>query len=568
MHWLLETMRDNPALPISLTLAIGFWLGSLKIKGFSLGSVTAVLLVGVVVGQMDIPISGPVKQVFFLLFLFSIGYSVGPEFFRALRGDGVKQVGFGVAQCVACLICTWLVALLFGYNIGEAVGLCAGAQTMSAIIGVGTDTINTLGVASDTKQEWLEMIPVCYAVTYIYGTIGSAWLLGNMGPKLLGGLDKVRAATKALEEKMNKSAMDDDPALESAYRPVTYRAYRVEADFFTTPKTVPEIEAHLEEMGRRIFVERVRHDGKILSPTTEGLTISKGDEVVLSGRREFVIEDESWIGQEVSDGQLLTFPVERVQVMLTKKKIGQKITIDQLRQNKWFYGVMVEAISRGGVAIPVLAQTELYPGDLLTITGLESEVSTAAPQMGYVDRPTVKTDMVFLGWGIVIGGIVGALTLHIGDVPISLSTSGGALIAGLVMGWMRSRRPNFGRIPQPVVWIFDNLGLNVFIAVVGITTGPTFISGLSQVGGMLFLAGVLATTAPLLIGIWMGAKLFKFHPAITLGCCAGARTTTAALGAVQDQLNSSIPAMGYTVTYAIGNTLLILWGVVIVLMMA
>ncbi|MCC8038079.1 MAG: aspartate-alanine antiporter [Bacteroidales bacterium] len=568
MHWLLETMRDNPALPIFLTLAIGFWLGSLKIKGFSLGSVTAVLLVGVVVGQMDIPISGPVKQVFFLLFLFSIGYSVGPEFFRALRGDGVKQVGFGVAQCVACLICTWLVALLFGYNIGEAVGLCAGAQTMSAIIGVGTDTINTLGVSADTKQEWLEMIPVCYAVTYIYGTIGSAWLLGNVGPKLLGGLQKVKAATKELEEKMNKSAMDDDPALESAYRPVTYRAYRVESEYFDTPKTVAEIEAHLEEMGRRIFVERVRKDGKILSPTTESLTIGKGDEVVLSGRREFVIEDESWIGQEVSDGQLLTFPVERVQVMLTKKKIGRKITIDQLRHQKYFYGVMVEAISRGGVAIPVLTQTELYPGDLLTIVGLESEVTTAAPQMGYVDRPTVKTDMVFLGWGIVIGGIVGALTLHIGDVPISLSTSGGALIAGLVMGWMRSRRPNFGRIPQPVVWIFDNLGLNVFIAVVGITTGPTFISGLAQVGGMLFLAGVLATTAPLLIGIWMGAKLFKFHPAITLGCCAGARTTTAALGAVQDQLNSSIPAMGYTVTYAIGNTLLILWGVVIVLMMA
>ncbi len=567
MHWLLETMRDNPALPIFLTLAIGFWLGSLKIKGFSLGSVTAVLLVGVVVGQMDIPISGPVKQVFFLLFLFSIGYSVGPEFFRALRGDGIKQVGFGVAQCVACLICTWLVALLFGYNIGEAVGLCAGAQTMSAIIGVGTDTINTLGVSSDTKQEWLEMIPVCYAVTYIYGTIGSAWLLGNVGPKLLGGLNKVRAVTKALEEKMNKSAMDDDPALESAYRPVTYRAYRVEADFFASPKTVAEIESHLEEMGRRIFVERVRHDGKILSPTPD-LVIAQGDEVVLSGRREFVIEDESWIGQEVSDGQLLTFPVERVQVMLTKKKIGHKITIDQLRHQKYFYGVMVESISRGGVSIPVLVQTELYPGDLLTITGLESEVSTAAPQMGYVDRPTVKTDMVFLGWGIVIGGIVGALTLHIGDVPISLSTSGGALIAGLVMGWMRSRRPNFGRIPQPVVWVFDNLGLNVFIAVVGITTGPTFISGLAQVGGMLFLAGVLATTLPLLIGIWMGAKLFKFHPAITLGCCAGARTTTAALGAVQDQLNSSIPAMGYTVTYAIGNTLLILWGVVIVLMMA
>ena len=188
--------------------------------------------------------------------------------------------------------------------------------------------------------------------------------------------------------------------------------------------------------------------------------------------------------------------------------------------------------------------------------------------MGYVDRPTNQTDLVFVGLGIVIGGIVGALTLHLGGVPISLSTSGGALIAGLVFGWLRSKRPTFGGIPQPALWILNNLGLNMFIAVVGITAGPTFIQGIEKVGFMLFVAGVLATSIPLFIGLWMGAKIFKFHPAINLGCCAGGRTTTAALGAIQDSLQSSIPAMGYTVTYAVGNTLLILWGVAIVLMMA
>ena len=151
---------------------------------------------------------------------------------------------------------------------------------------------------------------------------------------------------------------------------------------------------------------------------------------------------------------------------------------------------------------------------------------------------------------------------------MSLSTSGGALIAGLLLGWLRSKRPTFGGIPQAAVWLMDNLGLNMFIAVVGITSGPSFVSGLKEVGFLLFFMGVIATSLPLILGMIIGKKIFKFPAAINLGCCAGSRTTTASLGAVQDAIGSSIPAMGYTVTYAIGNTLLILWGVVLVLMMS
>jgi putative transport protein len=141
------------------------------------------------------------------------------------------------------------------------------------------------------------------------------------------------------------------------------------------------------------------------------------------------------------------------------------------------------------------------------------------------------------------------------------------LIAGLVFGWLRSKHPTFGRIPEPSVWILNNLGLNMFIAVVGITAGPSFVTGLKEVGISLFIIGALATSIPLIIGILMGRYVFKFHPAITLGCTAGSRTTTAALGAVEDAVGSETPALGYTVTYAVGNTLLIIWGVVIVLIM-
>ena len=226
MEWLLEIFRNNPAIPIFLTLGVGFWVGRLKYKTFSLGTVTSVLLVGVLVGQMNIPISGPVKSVFFLLFLFAIGYSVGPQFFQAMKGTGIKQVIFAVVMCALCFGVTVGVALLFGYNPGEAAGLFAGAQTISAVIGVGDDTIRTLSASAADKQNWTDLVPVCYAVTYIFGTIGSAYILAYVGPMMLGGLKKVKLQTAELERELNDTAVTSDPAFINALRPVVFRAYR------------------------------------------------------------------------------------------------------------------------------------------------------------------------------------------------------------------------------------------------------------------------------------------------------------------------------------------------------
>ena len=264
MDWFVETLRNNPSLAVFLTIGIGFFIGQLKYKSFSLGTVTSVLLVGVAIGQLNIPIPGPLKDVFFLLFLFSIGYSVGPQFFSALRGDGIKQVIFAAVVCVLCLLVTWGVAEMMGYSIGESLGLLAGAQTMSAIIGVGTDTLNTLSVSAETKQAWIAVMPVCYAVTYVFGTIGSAYILANLGPALLGGIKKVRAETAELEKKLNQGSANSDPNCLKALRPVAFRAYKVEADFFDKPKTVAEVEQYLASEGRRLFVERVRTDGKVV----------------------------------------------------------------------------------------------------------------------------------------------------------------------------------------------------------------------------------------------------------------------------------------------------------------
>lgn len=565
MEWVIHLLRQHSELAIFLTIAAGFWIGKIKVGQFSLGIVTSVLLVGVLVGQLNITIEEPVKSVFFLLFLFAIGYKVGPQFFRGLKKDGLPQVGFAVLMCVGCLVITWILALIMGYNAGEAAGLLAGAQTISAVIGVADDTINGLNISTEQKNNMINIIPVAYAVTYIYGTAGSAWVLSSLGPKMLGGLEKVKAACKELEAKMGTSEADE-PGFEHARRPVVFRAYTIENDWFGNGKTVEQLESYFISQGKRLFVERMRHNHTIINEILPGQLLQKGDEVVLSGRREFAIGEEDWIGEEVIDPQLLDFPVEVLPVMIHKKPYANR-KLEFIRKQPFMHGVSVRRIKRAGIDIPVFAQTVVDSGDTLELVGLKKEVETAAKQLGYIDRPTNATDMVFVGIGILIGGVIGALTIHIGGVPISLSTSGGALIAGLVFGWLRSKHPTFGQIPESSLWVLNNVGLNMFIAVVGISAGPSFIQGLKEVGPMLFIIGILATSLPLLLGLILARYVFHFHPALALGCTAGARTTTAALGAIQEAVDSETPSLGYTVTYAVGNTLLIIWGVVIILLM-
>ena len=230
------------------------------------------------------------------------------------------------------------------------------------------------------------------------------------------------------------------------------------------------------------------------------------------------------------------------------------------------HGVVVRDASRSGKAIDVGHDTIFEKGDRLTLVGQPDFIADASKEIGHLERPSISSDLMFVGLAIFIGGIFGALSVWIGSIPLSFGTSGGALIAGLVFGWLRSRRPTYGNIAPGALWLMNNLGLNVFIAVVGLESATQFVSGLKEVGPMLFVVGAIATMIPIFIGLFIGQKIFKFNPAITLGCCAGTRTCTAALGAVQNALGSTIPVIGYTVTYAVSNIMLIVWGLLLVLL--
>lgn len=557
--YVVETLRANPQLAIFLTLAIGYYVGAIRFGSFTLGAVTGTLLAGILIGQLGIEVSGQVKSVFFIMFLFAVGFGVGPQFVRGIASDGVPQALFAVVVCALCLGSVYLAAIVSGYGPGLAAGLMAGSQTISASIGLATDAINTSGLSPEQAKAELDLIPVAYAITYLFGTVGTGWILAFLGPKILN-ID-VAAECARYEREMSGGAQAS--AFISARRARELRAYRVREGGKAVGLTVAQAERLA--VGERMFIEGLRSGGGIVPVSTETV-LKAGDIVAVSGKREVLV---NLLGDadEVDDRELLDVPVESVDVLLTSKQLDG-MTLAEAGEHPGARGVFLNSIRRGSAAvnIPVLALTKLNRGDILRVTGVKSNIQRFVDAAGYADRPVTVTNMVLVGLAIFVGGLFGAYVLPIGGVPITLSTSGGALIAGIFVGWLRTVKPQIGNVPQPTLWFMNSVGLNVFIAIVGISSGPTFIAGLKEAGFGIFFWGIFATGMPMILAPLVGKYIFRFDPAINLGCCGGARTSTASVAMVGEVAKSDVPMLGYTVPYAVGNTLLTLWGLVIVLL--
>ena len=560
MDYFIRSLREHQELAVFLTLAIGFLIGRVKIGSFSLGTVVGTLLAGVLIGQMNIQVPATVKYVFFDLFLFTTGYKVGPQFFRGLKQDALPQVALTLVLCVTCLLAAFFAAKFLGYDVGTAAGMLAGAFTESTVIGTAGDAIGRLSIPAAEKTSLTNNIPVAYAVTYLVGTGFIVWFLPNIGPKLMRV--NLKEEARKLQAQITGSGTGEMETL-SAFQALGVRAYRV-----SNPDLLNQSVAALEARPKaaRVFISRIRRDGKIFDPDP-ATVIQEGDIVAVLTRTELLVTRGSRIGEEVDDRELLDFPIEFLNVVITNKALIDK-TMAGLAQMDFARGVFVKKLTRAGQSIPYSPSTTLERGDLLSLVGAERDVERAAKQLGYADRQSVMTDMIFVGFGIFLGGLVGLLTVVVGGLPLTLTASGGALIMGLVFGWLRSVHPTFGRIPEPAMWVFDTVGLTVFMACVGLAAGPSFFTGLQKSGISLVFVGLIVAILPHTVAILFGRYVMKMNPLIVLGACSGAGTITAALRAIQEEAGSELPALGYTVPYAVGNIVLTAWGPVLVAMMS
>jgi len=552
MDWFTGNLRHHPEIAFFLTLAIGYLLGKIRFGFFSIGAVTGTLLAGIAIGQFGVRISPDVQQCFFVLFLFSIGYRCGPQFFQGLRRDGINQAALAAIIAVTGLLVAYSAARIFGYDAGTAGGLIGGALTQSATIGTTGDAISRLQIEAGARQTMINHIPVAFAVTYLIGVIGSAWFLSQIGPRLMR-VDLPKACAE-YEARSGKRA-SEHPL--SAYRGIEFRAYQIPAGNQVIGKQVKNILP-----GTRFFVERVRRRGQILDagPNT---VLSAGDVAAFSGPRGLLVDELKADLPEVEDAELLDVPVEQLDVFVTNAAVSGKSLLE-LSEAPFARGVYLRRLRRDKISIPITPGLTVRRGDVLTIVGIHHHVEAAVQALGAADRPEESTDMMFVSASIVFGALIGLPAFALGKLQLGLSLSVGVLLIGLLSGWIHSLRPLVGRVPSPTLWLFESLGLTGFVAVVGIAAGPDFVNGLKSSGLSLITAGVVTALLPHLIGIAVGRRVFKMHPGIVLGACAGGGTSAPALAAIQEVAKSAVPTLGFGVSYAIGNVLLALWGTVIV----
>jgi len=559
IDWFVAQLRERAELTFFVTITLGYAIGRLRAGSFTLGAVTGVLLAGILIGQTGVKLPGAIKQIFFLLFLFSIGYRTGPQFFRGLKKDGLAQAGLAAIFSLVALGLTCAAARILGYDAGLSVGLLAGTFTESATLGTGTDAISHLALDEATRTILANKIPVAFAVTYLVGVIVSTWFLSQIGPRILG-VD-LEAECRAYETTMSGGRSTVSNQID-AWRKFDVRTFEIKANSRVVDHSVGDVEDMFP--GGRFYIDRVCRGDKTAAPSRD-FTLRADDRIAVAARHDLLIENASAFGIEVAEPALVPDAADVVDVIVTDKRVDGK-TIDELANLPAARGVFLRCLSRSALPIPIAPGTVVHRGDVLTLVGPPERTKHAIETLGVPDRIADATDMVFVGLGIVLGAIIGIPAIRIGAIEVGISESVGVLIGGLVFGWLRSVRPVVGRIPTPTLWLFESLGLTGFIAVVGLSAGTSFVHGIKETGFGLIVAAIVVLLATQTVTLLAGKYLLRMHPGILLGVVAGAGTATPALAAIQEVAKSAVPTLGYGVSYAVGNVLLALWGTVIVLL--
>jgi putative transport protein len=548
---------------VYLAVGLGYLVGKLKFRGVGLGAVTGSLLGGILIGNFfHVSVSDQAKAIVFLLFLFGIGYSVGPSFFQTFKGEGWRWVLLGLFVPVIGLLATYSVARVLKLDVGYSAGLLSGALTESPAIGTASEAIQALSISDEQKQQLIGHIAVADAICYIFGTLGVIWCCSSLGPKLLG-ID-LREESKKVEASLG--IQRKKLGVSSAWQPIGFRAYAVPQNARIIGKTIAEAEKSVP--GARFFVERLRRRGEIFSPVLTTV-VEVGDTLAVIGRTDILVTALGASSSEVADSELLEIPVATFDLYVTSKAIAGK-TLQEIADGvPEARGVLLRRITRGEQSLPIGTGTVVERGDTLQVVGSEAAVDKLALIVGIKVEPTEESDLAVLGIAVFVGILVGGiLTIPVGNLRITLGTSVGTLLAGVVVGWMRSVKPWLGRMPDAAVLFMKSIGLAAFVAMIGLKAGPIFVHAVKEYGVVLLLGGIVVTLTPLIAGLLFGRYVLHLNAALLVGGIAGAQTMIAGVAAVQEKSGSSVSTLGYSYTVAFGHILLTTWGTVIVALLS
>jgi putative transport protein len=549
--YLLELIRSNGIAALFVVLGCGFLIGRVGLRGFALGPVAGVLLAGLAFGHFGFTISEWAQSFGFTMFIFCVGYQAGPRFIDVMLEDGLKYLALALVVAATGFVLAASMGWMLELEPGATAGLLAGAMTTTSTLAAAQDAL-TSGLAP-VPEGWLledvvTNVGTAYAITYLFGVVGLILLIKFL-PALL------RTDLPAEAAKLDTG--DAGANAESDHRLVT-RAYRIGPSWHVD-KPLADLDDLHPTVARII---KARRDGKMLE-LRANTTLAEGDEIVILGDQSYFVAHDDEIGDEIVDRELLASSTVTAQVVVSNREVvGKKIDeIDDLQR----LNVLLTGMKRMRVQVPITPDIVLKHRDVLTFTGPEEEVEVIRRVLGHVERDVVETDLLTFGIGIVAGVTIGSFAVTVGGVSLTLGAAGGLLIAGLTVGFMRSVRPTFGRLPGPALWLLMELGLLMFMAGVGVNAGADIVDTLATAGVRLVLAGIVVTMVPVLVAYAFGRLVLRFNPALLLGGITGAMTSGASLRVITDESKSMVPALGYTGAYAFANVILTLAGSLILL---
>jgi putative transport protein len=557
MAWVHHTVATAPEIFIFLAVGIGTLLGRIRIHGFALGATACTLIVAVILGQLGPFVIPPVlKSIFFGLFVFTIGYRSGPEFFASLSFSTLSQV----VLALLIGVCGLGVVLAFAYTLhldpGTAAGLAAGSLTQSSMMGTASGALSQLGLREDLLKQQQANVAAGYAVTYIFGYILVLLYVPLVAPRVMGinlkeEAAKLEAALVGGAEPANKDNL--------LYRKFQARAYQVSK---AAGWTVKELEM---QIGRRTVVERILRDGQDVDPQPDTM-LDEGDQILLAGPSAAIVAVAPMLGKEIEGEHVMrSVPGDVLEVYVTGRQWHGRTLAEIVAQvGDEAHGVFLRSLMRRGQEVPVTPDTRIYVGDVMTLVGLRQDLTRVVPKIGQPFRSSDRTDIVFLASGLAVGLLVGLLTLSVGAIPLTLGGGGGALIAGLICGWLRSRRPTMGAFPPAAQQSLSDLGLGGFVACIGLASGPAALAAVQAHGLMLLFVGMVVTLTPLLVGTLFAHRVLRMNPVVVCGALAGAMTVDAAVSGACEVAQSQTPVLGVAVPYAISNVVLTVLGPIVV----
>ncbi len=552
-QYLITIIRENPEVLVFLSLAVGYLMGKIKIRGFGIGTTASVLLVAMALGQFGIDVPPILKSISFALFAFCIGYQVGPQFFGALRKEGMNYLWITIVVVLAGLATAVILGKAFHFDKGTTAGLFAGAMTQSAVIGTANGAVGQLAISAADKQVLSNNIAVAYAITYLFGVIGVIVFF-----KLLPNILRInlKAEANKLEKQMGGGSELRSPELFSWSRQVGLRAYEATK---AIGQKVSEVEGTFPA---RVAVYHIRRAGALLEVSQDTL-IEPSDILVLGGKYVGLIHAPDIIGREVDVSEVIDMIGESLDVCVLNSAVVGK-TLGDIARNKGAHGIFLARMTRQGHDLPILADTVINKCDILQLVGTAEDVERAAQALGYPERPTSVTDLVMVGLGCVVGTLIGMIVIPLGGIPITLGTGGGVLAAGLLCGWLRSVHRTFGQIPDGGQWLLNDLGLSLFVACIGRISGKAALQALQSNGITIFLAGIVMALVPIMVAALFGKFILKMNPILLLSGLTGARVIPQAMTALQEDAGSATLALGFAAPFAFANVFLTVMGSIII----